>query len=178
MNIYKKLRYDYQQYKNLNHSSFLGIIVFILSNAGFRAVFLYRLGHNFRSIKLKFLAIICEKLMHHLCNCWISTNALIGEGFCIRHVGCIVIGGKVVIGKNFDVRQGVTLGGNSGKKDEFGNSQPIIGDNVLVGAGAKILGPVRIGDFCKIGANAVVINSFGENQIIGGVPAKILNKKN
>ncbi|MVZ65765.1 serine O-acetyltransferase [Sphingobacterium sp. DK4209] len=177
MNVFQKLKCDYKQYKNSQRASSIAIFGFVIFNAGFRAVFLYRLGFYFRTKKLRLLAIVCEKIMHHLCNCWISTNAKIGEGFCIRHVGCIVIGGRVVVGRNFDIRQGVTLGGNSNKRDMDGNSQPIIGNNVLVGAGAKILGPVKIGDFCKIGANAVVITSFDGNSSIGGVPARLLNKK-
>lgn len=155
----------------------LAILMEMIKNSGYRAVVLYRLGHSCRKRKWRLLAVLCEKIMHHASNCWISTNAIIAEGFVIRHVGCIVIGGLVKIGRNCDIRQGITIGGNMGKTNELGNSQPVLGDNILIGAGAKILGPVHIGDNCVIGANAVVIGSFEPNSIIGGVPARLLKSK-
>jgi serine O-acetyltransferase len=145
-------------------------------DSGFRAVALYRIGRYFRRRRMRVLAVVCEKIMHHVSNCWISTNATIGEGFVIRHVGCIIIGGQVKIGRHCDIRQGITLGGNMGKTNKDGNSQPILGNNILIGAGAKILGPVKIGDNCLIGANAVVVCSFEANSTIGGVPAKLLKQ--
>lgn len=114
--------------------------------------------------------------MHHLCFCAISTNAVIGGGFVVRHVGCLVIGGLTRIGENCDIRHEVTLGGNMGRVVE-GRTQPVLGDNIIIGVGAKILGPVVIGNNSIIGANAVVISSFPENSIIGGVPAVLLKSR-
>ena len=88
---------------------------------------------------------------------------------------CIVIHHKCSFGKNVTILQNVTLGGNINKKK--GNQiSPIIGDNVLLGAGAKILGPVYIGNNSMIGANAVVINDVPKNSVAVGIPAKVVKK--
>ncbi|WP_149524362.1 serine O-acetyltransferase [Sphingobacterium hotanense] len=172
----RELSVDFEKMKGFS-PSFLRILHLAFSHSGYRAVFLYRIGHWLRRKNMRLMAIFCEKIMHHLCNCWISTNAVIGQGFVIRHVGTIVIGGRVTAGENLDIRQGITLGGNMGKTSLDGRSQPKLGNNVLIGAGAKILGPVEIGDNCLIGANAVVTKDFECDSIIGGIPAILIRKK-
>lgn len=148
-----------------------------LTNAGFRAVFLYRIGRYFWKKKLFFLAGMCQRIMHHFCHCWISVSAEIGPGFLIAHVGGIVVGGKTIIGKNCDIRQNVTFGGNFSRKDEQGRTQPILGDGISVGAGACILGPVKIGNNAIIGANSVVTRDVRENMIASGIPAKEIKER-
>lgn len=177
MTTIQKLSVDYSAIRHQKASSIKILSTFVISS-GFRAVVLYRIGFYFRQKKLRLLANLVERFMHHACNCWISTNAVIGEGFTIRHVGCIIIGGKVRIGSYCDIRQGITIGGNTGKMDEFGNTQPCLGNNILIGAGAQILGPIKLGDGCIIGANAVVISDFGPNSVVGGVPARLLKIRN
>ncbi len=135
---------------------------------------LYRLSNYFDK-RFSVLSILLEKFIHLSTITWIGRRAVIGPGFVIRHVGGIVIGGKTQIGNNCEIRQGVTFGGNLGKV-KHGTSQPILGNNILVGAGAKILGPVKIGDNCIIGANSVVITDIPEGSVVGGVPAKVLRK--
>lgn len=147
-----------------------------LRNAGFRAVLFYRMGRWFRLHKMRVAAVICERLMHHLCHCWISTVVDIGPGFVVAHVCGIIVDGSVgPIGRNFSIRQNVTLGGNYGKSKN-GRVQPLIGDNVSIGPGAAILGPITIGSNTIIGANAVVTTDIPENSVVGAFRAEIVAK--
>lgn len=95
----------------------------------------------------------------------------IEEGFSIHHYNCIVIHGKSIIGKNLDIRQGVTIG-------DVCSEVPIIGDNVYIGAGAKIIGKVVVGSNVIIGANSVVTKDIPNNTVVAGVPAKAIKKIN
>ncbi len=150
------------------------LIISFFMYSSFRAVCLYRFAHFFDK-NLPILAWICEKLMHATTITWISRKAVIGPKFVIRHVGSIVIGGRSVFGSNCEIRQGVTTGGHLGKTVD-GRTQPIIGNNVLIGAGAKVLGPVLIGNGCIIGANAVVVNNIPDKSVVGGVPGRIIRE--
>jgi|GEM_PF-936374 serine O-acetyltransferase len=156
----------------------LGHVVFeALRNAGYRAVVFYRVGRWFRCRKMGFCAAVVERFMRHLCHCWISTAVDIGPGFVIAHVCGIIIDGIVgPIGKNFTIRQNVTIGGNYGKSRN-GRMQPIIGDDVSVGPGASILGPVSIGSNTIIGANAVVTTDIPENSVAGAFRAEVVAKR-
>lgn len=91
----------------------------------------------------------------------------IGEGFSIHHYSCIVIHGDSIIGKNLNIRQGVTIG-------EVNSKVPIIGNDVYIGAGAKVIGKVVIGNNVIIGANSVVTKDVPDNSVVAGVPAKII----
>jgi serine O-acetyltransferase len=167
---------DYRRYSRLNGNlwryCYKG-----LSNAGFRAVLLYRLGVCLRKRHLRPLAWLSERLMHHACHCWISHSADIGPGFLIAHVGGIVIGSLTRIGSNCDIRQNVTFGGNFNKATADGRTQPWVGDNVSFGVGAAVLGPVTVGSNSIIGANSVVTRDVPENVIVFGVPALVLKKR-
>jgi serine O-acetyltransferase len=174
--LHSNLAADYLRYSKKNGSWFKYCYK-SFSNAGFRAVFLYRIGRWFYQRKLHLLAGICQRLMHHLSHCWISVTADIGAGFLIAHVGGLVIGGKTRIGKNCDVRQNVTFGGNFKKTSPDGRTQPWLEDNISVGAGAVILGPVKVGFNSIIGANSVVTRDVPENVIVFGVPAQIIKER-
>lgn len=91
------------------------------------------------------------------------------------HPKCIYVHSQSEIGENFTISQGVTIGGNIYKTKD-GRRSPIIGDNVLLGAGAKVLGPVVVGDNSIIGANAVVVKDIPENSVAAGVPAKVVKE--
>jgi serine O-acetyltransferase len=174
--MFENLRDDYKRYNRKKPSLWLMAVKFLI-NAGFRAVMLYRVGHWLRNRRLRIPAAIIERLMHHSCHCWINTAAEIGPGFFIAHVGGLVIGGETQIGKNCDVRQNVTFGGNFNKTDSDGRTQPLVGDNVSFGAGAVVIGPVKIGSGSIIGANSVVTRDVPENVIVSGIPAVVLKQR-
>lgn len=103
----------------------------------------------------------------------IPRGAQIGPGLRIYHFGTIVINPIAIIGKNFSVHQGVTIGVKNSYFD-----QVIIGDNCTIGAGAKVLGNIRIGNNVTIGANTVLMQDVPDNSIAVGIPARIIPKKN
>ena len=103
----------------------------------------------------------------------IHPAAKIQQGFFIDHGMGVVIGETTEIGNNVTIYQGVTLGGVSIKK---GKRHPTIGNNVIIGAGSKILGPLEIGDNSKIGANSVVINDIPSNSTVVGIPGKVVSQ--
>ena len=105
----------------------------------------------------------------------IHPAAVIGDGVFIDHGMGVVIGETTVIGDNCTIYQGVTLGGTG--KDK-GKRHPTIGNNVVIGSGAKVLGPFRVGDNSKIAANAVVLSEVPDNCTVVGVPGRIVKKNN
>lgn len=98
----------------------------------------------------------------------------VGEGLCFAHCGAIVINSSAVIGRNCLIFQGVTIGG---MRNNVGMLSPIIGDNVTIFAGAKIIGGVRIGNNVVVGANAVVTKDVPDNAVVAGIPARVLSMK-
>lgn len=111
-----------------------------------------------------------KRLMELLTTIDLSEHAVIDGGFYIAHVGNIVVGHHTRMGPHASIHQGVTIGGGGS-----GRGFPVIGDNVYFGAGAKIIGPVKIGNNAVIGANAVVTHDVPDNAVVGGVPAQVLS---
>ena len=175
MKTFSKLKEDFYRYRK-GKPTLISILKLSIAKAGYRAVLLHRLSYTLSQRKMYKLSGLSLRLMHHACHCYISHSANIGEGFLISHVGGIVIGGGTKIGTNCDIRQNVSFGGNFNKKRKDGSSKPIVGDNVSVGAGACILGPVNIGNNVIIGANSVVTKNIPDNVIVSGIPAKIIRK--
>jgi serine O-acetyltransferase len=138
---------------------------------------LYRMGRWCRLHGLRVLAALIDRFMHHLCFCTISTSADIGGGFYVAHPFGLVVGADTRLGEHCDLRQNITFGGNYNKTADDGRQKPWLGDNVSVGAGAVILGPVKVGSNVIIGANAVVIKDVPDNAIVGGVPARVIKEK-
>jgi serine O-acetyltransferase len=149
-----------------------------LLGLGFWALLVYRFGHARFRIKNRVLRapwtlvyVIFNKFTEIVCGITIGSRAVIGRRLCIEHHGCIVVHGETVIGDDCVIRHGVTLG-NSGESDLLG--APRLGNRVQMGAGAKIIGRITIGDNVIIGANAVVVADVPSNCVVGGVPAKII----
>ncbi|MGB9937075.1 MAG: serine O-acetyltransferase EpsC [Methanobacterium sp.] len=161
---------------NLSESNLrFTILKFFLISQSFRSIYFYRLANTgvFKKIQwLNTLLLVASRIFKCVD---IPFTAKIGEGFFMGHPKGIILHPKCIIGKNATILQGVTIGGNIGKMKD-GRTFPIIGDNVLIGAGAKILGPVIIGDNSMIGANAVVIKDIPNNSVAVGVPAKVIKK--
>jgi serine O-acetyltransferase len=152
-----------------------------LLGLGFWALLVYRFGHARFIIKNKIIRapwtiiyIILHKLIEIICGITIGSTAVIGRRLCIEHHGGIVIHGATIIGDDCLIRHGVTLG-NTGYNDPFG--APKVGDRVQMGAGAKILGRVNVGNDAIIGANAVVTHDVPEHAVVGGVPARMLSSR-
>lgn len=147
---------------------------FVVTNPPFRAIFFYRILNNQFSKKNKISKIIL--IISFIVNkIHIPYKAVIGGGLFIPHADCIIINEGCSIGENVTILQGVTLGGNI-FKEKNGRRSPLIGNNVLIGAGAKVLGPISIGNNSMIGANAVVVKDIPENSVAVGIPAKVIKK--
>ncbi len=143
----------------------------ILTYAGFHALLAYRIAHRLRSWNVPFFPRLISQIARWLTGIEIHPAAKIGTGFFIDHGMGVVIGETAEIGDYVTLFQGVTLGG-TGK--ERGKRHPTLGNHVVVGAGAKILGGIRIGDNVKIGANSVVLKSVPPNSTVIGVPARVI----
>jgi len=145
---------------------------------GFWALCVYRFGHARFVVRNKLLRLpwtllymVLAKLAEVFCGITIGSTAVIGRRLEIEHHGCIVIHGAVRMGDDCMIRQGVTIG-NGGRRDPLG--APVIGDRVEVGAGAKLIGRITIGNDVIVGANAVVVRDVPDNAVVGGVPARII----
>lgn len=141
----------------------------------FWLVIIHRLANCFYIHGIRFIPSILENIGRILYGAEISSSSNIGPGFQIVHSVGLVIGPKVIAGRNFRVHQNVTIGMR--ERRDNGQITPVFGDNVMVYAGAVVLGPIKIGDNVKIGANAVVINNVPSNVIIAGVPARIIKNR-
>ena len=142
----------------------------ILLYQGLHAIFHHRIAHFFYKIKLELLARLISQFSRYVTGIEIHPGAQIGRGLFIDHGMGVVIGETTVIGNNVTLYQGVTLGGTGKQKTK---RHPTLGDNVVVGAGAKILGNITMGDNSYIGANAVVVKDVPMNSTIVGVPGRI-----
>jgi serine O-acetyltransferase len=145
----------------------------LLTYSGLHAVLFYRVSHQLYIRKLFTLARIVSQFARLLTGIEIHPGAKIGKGLFIDHGSGVVIGETAEIGNNCLIYQGVTLGG-TGK--ERGKRHPTLGNNVMVGAGARVLGPFRVGDNVKIAANAVVLEAVPDNSTAVGVPARIVRR--
>lgn len=143
----------------------------LLTYSGVHAVLAYRVSHWFYQKKLFLIARIISQIARLFTGIEIHPGAKIGKGLLIDHGSGVVIGETAEIGDNCLLYQGCTLGGTG--KDK-GKRHPTLGNNVMVGCGAKILGPFKVGDNVKIAANAVVLNEIPPNCTAVGVPAKIV----
>ncbi|MHC4122465.1 MAG: serine O-acetyltransferase [Planctomycetota bacterium] len=152
------------------------ILNWALRSRGRLAVLLHRLAHHSYKSKWGFMYGFYTRLSQFLCSVEIDPYAQIGPGFKIAHGGAIVLGGDIVAGSNFSIRQGITIGGNLGKRDEQSRRFPIFGDNVLIGAGACVLGPVKIGSNVVIGANSIVTFDVPDDSVVGPLPTTFIKK--
>ncbi|MFZ5986702.1 MAG: serine O-acetyltransferase EpsC [Bacillota bacterium] len=142
---------------------------------GFHAVCLHRFAHWFYKNEMFFIARLISQISRFLTGIEIHPGARIGKGLFIDHGMGVVIGETAEVGDNCTIYHNATLGGTG--KDK-GKRHPTIGNNVLISTGAKILGPFKVGDNSRIGANAVVLNEVEPNTTVIGVPARVVKRGN
>ena len=146
----------------------------IFTYAGVKAVAHYRVAHQLHLWGMSFLARFLSQWARWLTGVEIHPGAQIGRGLFIDHGMGVVIGETTVIGDNVTLFQGVTLGGTGKEK---GKRHPTIGHNVVVGAGAKVLGNIQIGEQVSVGANAVVLQDVPANSTVVGVPGRVARRE-
>ncbi len=155
------------QKKDPAAKSFLEIL---LLYQGLHALVYYRVSHFFYRIHFFFIARLISQIARFFTGIEIHPGAKIGKGLFIDHGMGVVVGETSIIGDNVLLYQGVTLGGTGLEK---GKRHPTIGNNVVIGGGAKVLGNIAIGDNSYIGANAVVIKDVPPNSTVVGIPGRI-----
>ncbi|MGB9858145.1 MAG: serine O-acetyltransferase [Dictyoglomaceae bacterium] len=168
--IWETIKADYKAIfeKDPAARNFLEVI---LCYPGFHAILLHRFAHFLWKLKIPVIPRLISHINRFLTGIEIHPGAKIGKGFFIDHGMGVVIGETTEIGDNVLLYQGVTLGGTGKEK---GKRHPTIGNNVVIGAGAKVLGPITIGDNVRIGAGSVVLKSVPPNCTVVGVPGKIV----
>ncbi|MBW6411826.1 serine O-acetyltransferase EpsC [Clostridium weizhouense] len=172
--MFKKLNYDLERVL-INDPAAKSKIEVLLLYPCIHAIIAYRISHFLYNHKRFFLARFISQLARFFTGIEIHPGAKIGKGLFIDHGMGVVIGETAEIGDDVIMYHGVTLGGTG--KDK-GKRHPTIGNNVLIGAGAKILGPINIGDNAKIGSNAVVLHEVPVGSTAVGVAAKNLVRTN
>ncbi|MBF0453582.1 MAG: serine O-acetyltransferase [Magnetococcales bacterium] len=138
---------------------------------GVHALLGYRLSHWLWNHNFRFIARVNSHLSRFLTGIEIHPGARIGHGFFIDHGMGVVIGETTEIGNNVTLYHGVTLGGTTWNK---GKRHPTLGDNVVIGAGAKVLGPIKLGTNVRIGSNAVVVADAPDNSTVVGIPGRVV----
>jgi cysteinyl-tRNA synthetase len=146
----------------------------VLAYPGFHAILFHRINHMLWNARIPVLPRLLSHASRFLTGIEIHPGARIGPGFFIDHGMGVVIGETAEIGRDVTLFQGVTLGGTGKEK---GKRHPTLGDNVVVGTGTKILGPITVGNNVRIGANSVILKSVPDNTTVVGVPGRITRKK-
>lgn len=164
------LIYDIRAIKERDPAARNSLEVFLLY-PGLHAIMWHRLSHWLYNHKCYFIARLISEITRFFTGIEIHPGAKIGKGVFIDHGMGVIIGETAEVGDNCTIYQNVTLGGTG--KDK-GKRHPTIGNNVLIGSGAKVLGPFTVGDNSKIAANAVVLREVPQNSTCVGVPARIV----
>lgn len=141
----------------------------------FKAILKYRIAHKLYMRRHYFLARWISQRTARKTGIEIHPGATIGKGLFIDHGHGVIIGETAVVGDNVTLFQGVTLGGNGKEK---GKRHPTVGDNVMISAGAKVLGSFKIGENSKIGAGSVVLSEVPPNSTVVGVPGRVVKRDN
>ena len=168
--VMREIKYDVSAFRQRDPAAKSDAEI-VLLYSGFHARLAHRLSHGLYKRGHTFTARAVSQGAKMITGIEIHPGATIGRGLVIDHGSGVVIGETAEIGDNCTIYQGVTLGG-TGK--DLGKRHPTLGNNVLVGAGAKILGPVKIGNNSKVAAGAVVLTELPEHSTAVGIPAKVV----
>lgn len=141
---------------------------------GLHALIMHRIAHKLNYWKIPLIPRIISNITRFFTGIEIHPAARIGRRFFIDHGMGVVIGATTIIGDDVLLYQGVTLGGTG---NEHGKRHPTLGDNIVVGSGAKVLGNIEIGSNSRIGAGSVVVDSVPENSTVVGIPGRIVRQK-
>ena len=147
------------------------VLEVVLCYPGFHAILLHRLAHKLYTMNVPLVPRVISQFSRALTGIEIHPGAKIGRRFFIDHGMGVVVGETAEIGDDVLLYQGVTLGG-TGK--ERGKRHPTVGNHVVVGTGAKILGNIRVGDCVKIGAGSVVVHPVPDNSTVVGIPGRVV----
>ena len=170
---FRKIQRDFNAALSMDPAATSRIEV-VLTYAGFHALLFYRLAHWMSKKRVPFVPRVLSQFARFITGIEIHPGAMIGSGLFIDHGMGVVIGETTEIGDNVTLFQGVTLGGTGKQR---GKRHPTIGSHVVVGAGAKVLGPITIGDYVKIGANSVVLQDVPDHSTVVGIPGRIVRIK-
>lgn len=170
--MFKNLRETLNAYKARDPAARSSIEILLLYQ-GVHAIIYHRFAHFLYLHRLRFFARMVSQWSRHFTGIEIHPGATIGRRLVIDHGMGTVIGETAIIGDDCLLYQGVTLGGTG--KDK-GKRHPTLGNNVMVGSGAKVLGPFTVGDNSRIAANAVVLTEVPQDSTAVGIPAKIVRK--
>ncbi|MGN1203460.1 MAG: serine O-acetyltransferase EpsC [Lachnospiraceae bacterium] len=173
MGFIKFIKEEMQVIKERDPAMHSNMEVFLYPS--FKAIIYYRIAHKLYVKKHYFLARWVSQKGAHKTGIEIHPGAQIGKGLFIDHGHGVIIGETAIIGDNVTLYQGVTLGG-TGK--EHGKRHPTLGNNVMVSAGAKVLGSFTIGENSKIGAGSVVLEEVPPNSTVVGVPGRVVKRNN
>ena len=166
MNVFKEL---YEDAKNIKEKdpACRNVLEAIILYPGFHILVFHRIAHFFYKYKFLFIARLVSQIGRFFTGIEIHPGAKIGRRLFIDHGMGIVIGETATVGNNCTIYHNATLGGTG--KDKY-KRHPDLGNNVMVGSGAKVLGPIKIGNNVKIGANAVILKNVPDNATVVGVP--------
>lgn len=171
--MFKNINYDIEYILENDPAARTKLEVFLLYPS-VHALILHRLAHRLYKKKRFFISRLISQLNRALTGIEIHPGATIGKGILIDHGMGVVIGETAEVGDRVTIYHGTTLGGTGKEK---GKRHPTVGNDVIIGAGAKLLGPIVVGDNAKIGANAVVLKDVPEGATVVGIPGKIAIKK-
>ena len=171
--MFKNINYDIEYILENDPAARTKLEVFLLYPS-VHALILHRLAHRLYKKKRFFISRLISQLNRALTGIEIHPGAKIGKGLFIDHGMGVVIGETAEVGDRVTIYHGTTLGGTGKEK---GKRHPTVGNDVIIGAGAKLLGPIVVGDNAKIGANAVVLKDVPEGATVVGIPGKIVIKK-
>lgn len=173
MNLWETIQEDFnQEYQASTYRGHERKIFHALTAPGFQGIMGYRLTHWLAKHRIPLIGIIIQRLVEVWTGISISPLTEIGPGLVIYHFGGVIINSQAVLGKHCKLHHDVTLGNRMP-----GGPSPKIGDRVMIGVGARVLGGITIGNDAEIGANAVVLESVPDGGIAVGVPAKVVRIK-